>query len=1266
MNSVMTDRDVDNVGGKLDSLNIDDRDGVVEDQPVTTPKPPLDPISPPADPFKATGNDDLMRSRRIAELEEKALAARSKRQFEKLEEKVAKRQALEAQLLEAERQFREEKVARKEAEENFDEVMKRLNDATNSRLKAEEQASTLLRTEDEIKKMEAIVSKLKERVPVLTTELEKTLAVAHEQSLELSSFDAESSQQSRVIEQERLEAQNAMDEELRALGLHVARLTEHVMNSDHISERDSEVLKGLLHDENKMLSSAQADCEMRKGEIKQIDARLNRIMKTLELTQEAHQHLRTNMENTTTLLEEAKENDQREYKYMHRRLTMPFMREELHYDENADRSDPLPHTKPNRAKPIERFANRKPLAKELTPEEIEVAEEAKRAETDAAINSSLDFAFNVIAKPTDPFDQPPLEPVPAGSFAEALKPEQTEGEQLVSQSIQLLKEMQEKQAKTNQSFNKTADHYQMSLERLDKEIQLHQKHLDEAEQQDYSEWNKHVAPSPDKKGAEEPSFRAGAVKSHIKGKSLLELFHYYDQDDSGTVNKGELICILSDLGVLDGLSPDDASKALDDAYRKADDNGDGGINYKEFSMFMNSFSHVKPKPSLPQNIPDSFKENGKDEIVWQVYLQHCSKKFPQEMGSAQFIRAMRKAGFVDEKVNPSATAILFAKARKPMAKRMQYPEFLRALAHMATVRGLDFEEAAGAFANKAILRPITNVGAPRDVIKTDDYEGNADEAEDEVGEVAHDEAAEEADAEEGKTFRIQEAEAARQIREASEAEVADEKKMSQAAEKTRQALLKKAAKPVDMNSWDTKDAIDAVGQSAVPKSMVEASGKRMSIRDLYNKYDADNSGELDQAELASLITDLEMLKDLEPAEVPVIIEEYFKKADTNNDGKVCFDEFALFYMHLRDVKKAGTSHLAVKVPKKWRKDEDLTTLFVQHCTFGKGNKTLEEMDGAAFAKMCAAAGLLDEKLTNTTVDLIFTKSKEKGKRKLHYNEFLEALALVASHKGYEFDELVLIIVEAGAPKLAAKPVGGSTGTRKTSIPGMPSRSGPTKPSQPKKVGKVVKAPGAGLKPVPMQSAAGKNMTVREMFDEYDPDRSGILDRIEFGKLVEELQLTKGLSPTDASKAIDAHYLKCDVKGEGNIDFREFTNWYKELNGEKVAAGATWLPKVSAEYKKNADFKALFVKHCSFGKGNKVVDVLDGAAFVKCLKHAKLIGPKCSTTSADIIFTKSKEKGQRTIKWTAFLNALAQVAGVLGKTFEEVADSIIEAGPPKTG
>jgi hypothetical protein len=48
----------------------------------------------------------------------------------------------------------------------------------------------------------------------------------------------------------------------------------------------------------------------------------------------------------------------------------------------------------------------------------------------------------------------------------------------------------------------------------------------------------------------------------------------------------------------------------------------------------------------------------------------------------------------------------------------------------------------------------------------------------------------------------------------------------------------------------------------------------------------------------------------------------------------------------------------------------------------------------------------------------------------------------------------------------------------------------------------------------------------------------------------------------------------------------------------------------------------------------------------------------------LIFTKSKEKGQRTIKWVAFLEALAQCAAVLGTTFEEVADTVIQSGEPQ--
>ena len=52
---------------------------------------------------------------------------------------------------------------------------------------------------------------------------------------------------------------NAYEEELRVLGLQVAKLTEHVTAAGTLSQRDSEVIKGLIYDEAKMLSAAQGD-----------------------------------------------------------------------------------------------------------------------------------------------------------------------------------------------------------------------------------------------------------------------------------------------------------------------------------------------------------------------------------------------------------------------------------------------------------------------------------------------------------------------------------------------------------------------------------------------------------------------------------------------------------------------------------------------------------------------------------------------------------------------------------------------------------------------------------------------------------------------------------------------------------------------------------------------------------------------------------------------------------------------------------------------
>ena len=57
------------------------------------------------------------------------------------------------------------------------------------------------------------------------------------------------------------------------------------------------------------------------------------------------------------------------------------------------------------------------------------------------------------------------------------------------------------------------------------------------------------------------------------------------------------------------------------------------------------------------------------------------------------------------------------------------------------------------------------------------------------------------------------------------------------------------------------------------------------------------------------------------------------------------------------------------------------------------------MDGAAFARMFKIANMLDKNFTSTAVDIIFTKSKEKTKRKITYAQFLSSLGLVCAHKG---------------------------------------------------------------------------------------------------------------------------------------------------------------------------------------------------------------------------------------------------------------------------
>lgn len=79
----------------------------------------------------------------------------------------------------------------------------------------------------------------------------------------------------------------------------------------------------------------------------------------------------------------------------------------------------------------------------------------------------------------------------------------------------------------------------------------------------------------------------------------------------------------------------------------------------------------------------------------------------------------------------------------------------------------------------------------------------------------------------------------------------------------------------------------------------------------------------------------------------------------------------------------------------------LQLVFQYYCRFGRtgghsGEDTMDNVNWAKFARECP--GLVDRRLDRTEVDLIFTKVKTRGKRRITYSQWLDALSAMAAVK----------------------------------------------------------------------------------------------------------------------------------------------------------------------------------------------------------------------------------------------------------------------------
>ena len=74
------------------------------------------------------------------------------------------------------------------------------------------------------------------------------------------------------------------------------------------------------------------------------------------------------------------------------------------------------------------------------------------------------------------------------------------------------------------------------------------------------------------------------------------------------------------------------------------------------------------------------------------------------------------------------------------------------------------------------------------------------------------------------------------------------------------------------------------------------------------------------------------------------------------------------------------------------------------------------MDGRQFAKLCKDTKLIGGGFTTTDVDLIFAKVKDKGARKISFEQFDDALNHIGAKKGKTGYQIAGMLIKAGGPK----------------------------------------------------------------------------------------------------------------------------------------------------------------------------------------------------------------------------------------------------------
>jgi len=347
----------------------------------------------------------------------------------------------------------------------------------------------------------------------------------------------------------------------------------------------------------------------------------------------------------------------------------------------------------------------------------------------------------------------------------------------------------------------------------------------------------------------------------------------------------------------------------------------------------------------------------------------------------------------------------------------------------------------------------------------------------------------------------------------------------------------------------------------------------------------------------------------------------------------------------------------------------------------------QEMESKQFVKLFRDTKLLDGKYTQTDADLIFTKVKSKGAKRITFEQFNLALGFVAEKKGCALDALIERLASAEGPILTGTVAdnvrfhddkstytgvhqhGGPTtidagrsnytdlsqfadrsNANVRGVKGLREGEGDAKASPPTQGRKVVagkvEAADKGKKTWETENPE-LDACIQEFFLIFDLNGNGHISVDEYIKVSGKLALEVPQLQSDY-KQFDS----IDVNKNGIIEYSEWHSYFKDVllrdpaAAKKLCAAATKISGMKERGEINfedgsASLGALHSAFLAFSGGQSE---LDGRSFVKLLKETKVIEKDFSTTDADLTFAKVKSgPAARKITFTEFENALILIA-----------------------